>query len=122
MVRRISLPLLQPQWPPRWVTSGASPLGPRRYQPLRRLELAVEAALVADGGEWTTERVAEVRQRVGQDLFRDALMRYWGGRCAISGVGESALLRASHAKPWKAAGHRSSARELAGSSVLKSPS
>lgn len=92
------------------------------HQPLRRLELAVEAALVADGGERTTERVAEVRQRVGQDLFRDALMRYWGGRCAISGVGEPALLRASHAKPWKAAGHRSSAIELAGSSVLKSPS
>lgn len=70
-------------------------------QPLRRLELAVEAALVADGGERTTERIAEVRQRVGQDLFRDALMRYWGGRCAITGVAEPALLRASHAKPWK---------------------
>lgn len=70
-------------------------------QPLRRLELAVAAALVADGGERTTERVAEVRQRVGQELFRDALMRYWGGRCAISGVAEPALLRASHAKPWK---------------------
>jgi len=28
-------------------------------------------------------------------------MRYWGGRCAISGVVEPALLRASHAKPWR---------------------
>ena len=29
------------------------------------------------------------------------MMRYWGGRCAISGISEPALLRASHAKPWK---------------------
>lgn len=70
-------------------------------QPLHRFELNVEAALMAVGGERTTERVAEVRQRVGQELFRDALMRYWGGRCALSGISELALLRASHAKPWK---------------------
>jgi hypothetical protein len=70
-------------------------------QPLQRWERAVEAELAASPGPRTTERVAEVKQRVGQDLFRDALMKYWGGRCAISGVSEPALLRASHAKPWK---------------------
>lgn len=42
----------------------------------------------------------EVIQRVGQDVFRDALMTYWGGRCAVTGVAEPRLLRASHIKPW----------------------
>ncbi|MDN5870193.1 MAG: HNH endonuclease [Nitrococcus sp.] len=49
-----------------------------------------------------TERTREVRQRIGQDVFREALMDFWGGRCALSGmVLPPALLRASHAKPWQ---------------------
>lgn len=47
-----------------------------------------------------TEREATVRQRVGQNLFREGLMALWGGRCAISGLDVPELLRASHAKPW----------------------
>ncbi len=47
-----------------------------------------------------TERDATVRQRVGQDLFRDGLLTLWQGRCAISGLSVPELLRASHAKPW----------------------
>lgn len=39
-------------------------------------------------------------QRVGQNIFRDALFAYWGGRCAVTGVSEPRLLRASHIKPW----------------------
>ncbi|MCU0975783.1 MAG: HNH endonuclease [Steroidobacteraceae bacterium] len=53
-----------------------------------------------------TERDAIVRQRVGQDRFRDALMQYWGGRCAVTGLAVPELLRASHAKPWKVANDR----------------
>lgn len=49
-----------------------------------------------------TEREATVRQRVGQDLFREGLLEFWKGRCAITGLDEPALLRASHAKPWAA--------------------
>ena len=49
----------------------------------------------------TTEAERLVVQRVGQDLFRDGLMDLWQGRCAISGLAVAALLRASHAKPWK---------------------
>ena len=49
----------------------------------------------------STDREAVVRQRVGQDLFREGLMALWAGRCAITGLDEPALLRASHAKPWK---------------------
>ena len=48
-----------------------------------------------------TERTSEVRQRVGQDVFREALMDLWQGRCAVTGLALPAqLLRASHAKPW----------------------
>jgi len=69
-------------------------------QVLHRFEDAVEQAMTAaDLG--ATERLSQVRQRVGQDQFRDALLCYWGGRCPLTGCGELALLRASHAKPWK---------------------
>lgn len=47
-----------------------------------------------------TEREATVRQRVGQNLFREGLLTLWDGRCAITGLDTSDLLRASHAKPW----------------------
>lgn len=48
-----------------------------------------------------TEAEAVVRQRVGQDLFREMLLDYWDGRCAVTGLAVPELLRASHAKPWK---------------------
>lgn len=38
--------------------------------------------------------------RVGQGIFRARLMEYWDGRCAVTGLGLSELLRASHIKPW----------------------
>ena len=48
----------------------------------------------------TTEAERLVVQRIGQNVFRDALMDYWGGRCPLTGITESALLRASHIVPW----------------------
>lgn len=48
-----------------------------------------------------TERDATVRQRVGQDLFRQGLLALWHGRCALTGLAVPGLLRASHAKPWR---------------------
>jgi hypothetical protein len=36
----------------------------------------------------TTEAERLVIQRIGQDVFRDALMDYWGGRCPITGITE----------------------------------
>jgi len=48
----------------------------------------------------TTEAERLVVQRVGQNIFRDALMDYWGGACAVLGVTEPRLLRASHIRPW----------------------
>lgn len=48
-----------------------------------------------------TEVRRTVDQRVGQDLFREILLAFWKGRCAITGLAVPELLRASHAKPWK---------------------
>jgi len=48
----------------------------------------------------TTEAERFVIQRIGQNLFRNALMDYWGGRCPLTGITEPALLRASHIVPW----------------------
>ena len=39
---------------------------------------------------------------VAQDVFRDALFDYWSGRCAVTGLDQRELLRASHMKPWAA--------------------
>ena len=47
-----------------------------------------------------TEVERMVRQRVGQTKFRDAMLDYWGGACAVTGVAIPEVLRASHAKPW----------------------
>jgi len=47
-----------------------------------------------------TEIQAMVRQRVGQQAFREAMLDYWGGACAVTGIAVPAVLRASHAKPW----------------------
>ncbi len=54
------------------------------------------ASIAAKGTE--VERM--VRQRVGQDVFREALLDYWGGACAMTGLALPEVLRASHAKPW----------------------
>jgi hypothetical protein len=47
-----------------------------------------------------TEAERLVVQRVGQDIFRDRLMKYWNSTCPLTGIVEPALLRASHIKPW----------------------
>lgn len=47
-----------------------------------------------------TEAERLVIQRIGQKLFRDALIDYWQGRCAVTGLDVVPLLRASHIKPW----------------------
>lgn len=47
-----------------------------------------------------TEAAAWSRRRIGQDVFRRAQLRYWQGRCPLTGITEPALLRASHIIPW----------------------
>ena len=52
----------------------------------------------------STEREAIVRARVGQGVYRQALLKHWQG-CAVSGVALASMLRASHIKPWRDATH-----------------
>ena len=62
--------------------------------PLKTFEMATV------GLPRTTEVERLVLQRIGQDIFRTALERYWDNRCPITGIEDAALLRASHIKPW----------------------
>lgn len=48
----------------------------------------------------STEVERLVVQRVGQELFREALLDYWQGRCCVTGLDVPQLLRASHIRPW----------------------
>lgn len=65
---------------------------PNRVADLFRLQTA--------GLPRSTEAERVVVQRVGQNLFRAALLDYWNGRCCVTGLDVTELLRASHIKPW----------------------
>ncbi len=47
-----------------------------------------------------TEKDSIVKSRIGQGLFRDGVVELWGS-CSVTGLGNLALLRASHIKPWR---------------------
>jgi len=62
-------------------------------------ELAVELEQLPQQFRGTeVERL--VRQRIGQNRYRKAMLDYWDGACAVTGICIPELLRASHAKPW----------------------
>lgn len=63
-------------------------------EPLRRYRQ--EIARLPDVTE--VERMR--KERIGQNLFREALLAYWDSRCAVTNIGETRLLRASHIIPW----------------------
>ena len=44
------------------------------------------------------------KERIGQDVFREALMLFWDRACAVTGVTHPRLLRASHIVPWSECG------------------
>jgi len=48
----------------------------------------------------TTEAERLRIERIGQDIFRRALLGYWNGRCPLTGVSDASLLRASHIVRW----------------------
>jgi hypothetical protein len=62
--------------------------------PLREFQ-----AKIKDLPKTTEERL--VVQRIGQDIFRARLIEYWQGRCPLTGISDTALLRASRIVPWK---------------------
>ena len=81
------------------------------YQPICRVPLAELASALlelaqtdtAPKGEppLRTERQQMITTRTVQSRYRSALEKMWGGKCPLTGVSVPALLRASHAKPWK---------------------
>jgi len=74
-------------------------------QVAHRYEDAVNEELAAlQSGSLHTEVERLVRQRIGQQKFREAMLTYWGGACAVTGLAVPDVLRASHAKPWAECG------------------
>lgn len=71
---------------------------------LRYREAVAEELEEMKTGSIETDVERMVRQRIGQDTFRQALMDYWGGACAVTGLDLPEALRSSHAKPWAACG------------------
>ena len=63
-------------------------------EPLRRYQLRLQEPT----GATEVERLR--KERIGQDIFREALMLFWDGACAVTGVRHPRLLRASHIVPW----------------------
>ena len=45
------------------------------------------------------ERLQKIRK--GQEIYRKRQETLWDGKCAVTGISNRALLRASHAIPWK---------------------
>ena len=74
------------------VAAFAFPSRDDLYEGVRR---AYELAKIG-----ATERDALIRQRIGQGIFRDALMTYWRGTCPMTGITDPELLRASHIIRW----------------------
>jgi len=53
-----------------------------------------------------TTRQVLINARLGQGQFRADLERRWSGLCALTNCGISAMLRASHIKPWSKSSNR----------------
>lgn len=47
-----------------------------------------------------TEKESVVKSRIGQGIFRDGVINLWSS-CAVTGLNNLTLLRASHIKPWR---------------------
>jgi len=68
--------------------------------PLAAFTKELEATIAAEGITKGTEAERLVTQRIGQNHYRNALLSYWKGACALTGFDLPEVLRASHAKPW----------------------
>lgn len=66
-----------------------------------RAEEADIAAIETAASTANTEIKALVHARRGQGQYREELLDLWERRCAVTGCGVLAVLRASHAKPWR---------------------
>ena len=48
-----------------------------------------------------TSRKAEIEQRLGQGTFRVNLLNLWNNKCCVTGCDITAIIVASHIKPWR---------------------
>lgn len=86
----------------RWLRRAAALAQALPDQAMTAFDAQVQAALAAlePAAAKNTDVQRLVRQRVGQQAFRQAMLDYWGGACAVTGVAVPQALRASHAKAW----------------------
>lgn len=47
-----------------------------------------------------TQRQALIKARLGQGTYRKKMLKWWGGKCAVTGLTIQSALIASHAKCW----------------------
>ena len=79
-----------------------SPLNFNRLEKLQSSEENFIAFLDATSDDVdTTEVIAEIKERKGQQIYRDKLMSLWNGKCALTAVDIPELLVGSHAKAWQ---------------------
>jgi hypothetical protein len=69
--------------------------------PAHKYEEAILNFLTKNPDVKGTEREQITKVRIGQDLYRQALINYWKGTCAVTGITIPQVLKASHAKSWK---------------------
>ena len=78
----------------------ASDMKPVPADDLDIWERRLEQQVVNDSTVRETDRVAIIRARIGQGLFKDRVSRI-ESRCRITGVENPVHLVASHCKPWR---------------------
>ncbi|MFJ7746598.1 HNH endonuclease [Peribacillus sp. NPDC097295] len=71
-----------------------------------QLELSVDEVIAKERNPLQallaeTESEAKMKIRCGQQKFRKLVMPLWNHHCPLCGIGMAALLKTSHAKPWK---------------------
>ena len=67
----------------------------------RLLEKPIEEVLTLQPSQLEgKERLAVVRQRIGQDAFHDMVLGNYNYRCAVTGIDIPSLLAAGHIIPW----------------------
>lgn len=62
--------------------------------------LPLEEFIERTAGPCNTESEGKARERIGQTIFRSALLKFWNNTCPLTGIADLELLRASHIKPW----------------------
>jgi predicted restriction endonuclease len=68
--------------------------------PDRLAERFVKDHETEEYGPNETEALRIRLERLKQNQFREALLNYWQGACAITSINHPSVLRASHIKPW----------------------